>query len=85
MTLTRQTKAKWWKYSIVITKNTDPYKMKKCVACKRDISLNERYFAYPLSLQQLCLECAEKEIPRTIETLQRDLEKIKQARSTTAS
>lgn len=51
--------------------------MKKCVKCKKDISLNERYFAYPLSLQQMCLACAEQEIPKTIESLQKDLEKIK--------
>jgi len=62
----------------MIVKNTDPYKMKKCVTCKRDIALNEKYFAYPLSLQQICLGCAEKEIPKTIELLQKDLEKIRQ-------
>jgi len=62
----------------MIVKNTDPYKMKKCVSCKRDIALNEKYFAYPLSLQQICLGCAEKEIPKTIELLQKDLEKISQ-------
>ena len=61
----------------MIIKNTDPYKMKKCVACKRDIALNEKYFTYPLSLQQICLQCAEKEIPKTIESLQKDLDKIK--------
>lgn len=61
----------------MIVKNTDPYKMKKCVKCKRDIALNERYFTYPLSLQQMCLACAEHEIPKTIELLQKDLEKIK--------
>jgi hypothetical protein len=48
------------------------------VSCKKDIALNERYFTYPLSLQQVCLQCAEKEIPKTIETLQKDLEKIRQ-------
>jgi hypothetical protein len=52
--------------------------MKKCVTCKRDIALNEKYFTYPLSLQQICLQCAEKEIPKTIESLQKDLEKIRQ-------
>jgi hypothetical protein len=51
--------------------------MKKCIKCKRDIALNERYFAYPLSLQQMCLPCAQEEIPKTIESLQKDLEKIK--------
>ncbi len=61
----------------MIVKNTDPYKMKKCVSCKRDIALNERYFTYPLSLQQVCLLCAEKEIPKTIAMLQKDLDKIK--------
>ena len=61
----------------MIVKNTDPYKLKKCVTCKRDIALGERYFAYPLSLQQMCLACAEKEIPKTIESLQKDLEKIR--------
>lgn len=69
----------------MITKNTDPYKMKKCVTCKKDIALNERYFAYPLSLQQMCLDCAEKEIPKTIEVLQKDLEKIRQAKTTKTS
>ncbi|HEY7734215.1 MAG TPA: hypothetical protein VIB07_05425 [Nitrososphaera sp.] len=63
----------------MIVKNTDAYKMKKCVSCKRDIALNERYFTYPLSLQQICLLCAEKEIPKTIEMLQKDLDKIKSA------
>jgi hypothetical protein len=61
----------------LIIKNTDPYKIKKCMSCKRDIALNEKYFAYPLSLQQICLKCAEKEIPKTIELLQKDLEKIR--------
>ena len=61
----------------MIVKNTDPYKMKKCTKCKRDIALNEKYFAYPLSLQQMCLACAKEEIPKTIESLQKDLEKIK--------
>ena len=60
----------------MIIKNTDPYKLKKCVSCKRDISLGEKYFTYPLSLQQVCLQCAEKEIPKTIEALQKDLDKI---------
>jgi len=62
----------------VIVKNTDPYKIKKCVSCKQDILLNEKYFAYPLSLQQICIQCAEKEIPKTIELLQKDLDKIRQ-------
>jgi predicted RNA-binding Zn-ribbon protein involved in translation (DUF1610 family) len=54
--------------------------MKKCVSCKRDIALSEKYFTYPLSLQQVCLDCAEKEIPKTIESLQKDFEKIRQER-----
>ena len=62
----------------MIIKNTDPYKMKKCVSCKRDIALNEKYFTYPLSLQQICIDCAEKEIPKTIDLLQKDLEKIRE-------
>ena len=65
----------------MIIKNTDPYKMKKCVSCKRDIVLNEKYFAYPLSLQQICIQCAEKEIPKTIELLQKDLDKIRQEKA----
>jgi hypothetical protein len=43
--------------------------------------LNEKYFAYPLSLQQICLQCAEIEIPKTIESLQKDLEKIGQEKN----
>jgi len=62
----------------VITKNTDPYKTKRCVSCKKDIGLGERYFAYPLSLQQICLVCAKKEIPKIIQDLLHDLKKINQ-------
>jgi hypothetical protein len=62
----------------MIIKNTDPYKVKKCVSCKKDIPLNAKYFAYPLSLQQICLSCARVEIPKTVEALQRDLDKIVQ-------
>ena len=62
----------------MIIKNTDPYKMRKCISCKKDISLNEKFFTYPLSLQQICLSCAEKQIPKTIETLWYDLRKIKE-------
>jgi hypothetical protein len=51
--------------------------MKKCVSYKKDIPLNQKYFTYPLSLQQICLSCAKKEIPKTIEILQNDLKKIK--------
>jgi hypothetical protein len=65
----------------MIVKNTDPYKLKKCVKCKKDINLNELYFAYPLSLQQMCLACAEAEIPKTIESLEKDLAKIRQAKA----
>ena len=65
----------------MIIKNTDPYKVKKCVSCKRDIDLHMKYFTYPLSLQQICIDCAEKEIPKTIELLQKDLERIRQERA----
>ena len=65
----------------MIIKNTDPYKMKKCVSCKRDILINSKYLTYPLSLQQICIDCAEKEIPKTIELLQKDLEKIREEKS----
>ena len=65
----------------MIIKNTDPYKLKKCVSCKRDIALGEKYFTYPLSLQQVCLQCAEKEIPKTIEALQKDLDRIRQEKT----
>jgi hypothetical protein len=62
----------------LIIKNTDPYKLKKCVSCKKNIELTEKYFMYPLSLQQTCILCAAKEIPKTIELLQNDLKKIKE-------
>lgn len=62
----------------MIIKNTDPFKVKRCVSCKKDISLGEKYFAYPLSLQQFCLVCARKEIPKIIQDLLYDLRKIKQ-------
>jgi predicted RNA-binding Zn-ribbon protein involved in translation (DUF1610 family) len=65
----------------LIIKNTDPYKLKKCVSCKRDIALGEKYFTYPLSLQQLCLQCAEKEISKTVEALEKDLDKIRQEKT----
>jgi hypothetical protein len=55
--------------------------MKKCVSCKCDIALNAKYFTYPLSLQQICTDCAEKEIPKTIELLQKDLEKIREEKA----
>ena len=60
----------------MITKNTDPYKIKRCVSCRKDIGLNEKYFAYPLSLQQICVTCARKEIPKIIQDLYADLKKI---------
>ena len=52
--------------------------MKKCVSCKRDIALNEKYFTYPLSLQQVCLPCAKNQIPKTIDSLKNDLKKIEE-------
>jgi hypothetical protein len=61
----------------MIIKNTDPYKLKKCIACKKDIILQEKYFTYPLSLQCICLDCSIKEIPKIIEALETDLEKTK--------
>jgi len=61
----------------MIIKNTDPYKLKKCIACKKDINLQEKYFTYPLSLQSICLDCSLKEIPKIIEALETDLEKTK--------
>jgi len=60
----------------LITKNTDPFKLKKCISCKKEILLHDRYFSYPLSLQSFCIECAKVEIPKTIETLNNDLRKI---------
>jgi hypothetical protein len=60
----------------VITKNTDPYKIKKCVSCKKNIGLNEKYFTYPLSLQQFCVECARMQIPKIVQALYDDLKKI---------
>ena len=60
----------------LIIKNTDPFKLKKCTSCKKDITLNVKYFTYPLSLQYFCVECAKKEIPKIIENLQNDLKKI---------
>lgn len=62
----------------MIIKNTDPYKIKKCISCKKDIQMQERYFTYPLSLQNICLECSLKEIPKIIEALETDLEKTKE-------
>ncbi len=62
----------------MIIKNTDPYKIKKCISCKKDIQMQEKYFTYPLSLQNICLECSLKEIPKIIEALETDLEKTRQ-------
>jgi len=62
----------------MIIKNTDPYKIKKCISCKKDIQMQEKYFTYPLSLQNICLECSLKEIPKIIEALETDLEKTKE-------
>ena len=62
----------------MITKNTDPYKIKKCVSCKNIILLNAKYFTMSLSLQHMCLTCAEREIPKIIQNLQQDLRKIRE-------
>ena len=62
----------------MIIKNTDPYKIKKCISCKKDIQMQEKYFTYPLSLQNICLACSLKEIPKIIETLETDLEKSRE-------
>ncbi len=61
----------------MIIKNTDPYKTRKCIVCKREIILQEKYFTYPLSLQSICLDCSLKEIPKIIEALETDLEKTR--------
>jgi len=62
----------------MIIKNTDPYKLKKCISCKKDIEMQEKYFTYPLSLQCICLNCSLKQIPKIIEALETDLKKIKE-------
>lgn len=62
----------------MIIKNTDPYKIKKCISCKKDIQIQEKYFTYPLSLQSICLECSLKEIPKIIEALETDLVKTRE-------
>ncbi len=62
----------------MIIKNTDPYKLKKCISCKKDIEMQEKYFTYPLSLQCICLNCSLKQIPKIIEALETDLEKTKE-------
>jgi hypothetical protein len=61
----------------MIIKNTDPYKVKKCIACKKEIILQEKYFTYPLSLQCICMNCSLKEIPKIIEALETDLDKTR--------
>lgn len=66
----------------MITKNTDPYKIKKCTSCKKDIQMQERYFTYPLSLQNICLECSIREIPKIIEALKTDLDKTRELLNT---
>lgn len=62
----------------MIIKNTDPYKLKKCISCKKNIEMQEKYFTYPLSLQCICLNCSLKQIPKIIEALETDLKKIKE-------
>ena len=62
----------------MIIKNTDPYKLKKCISCKKNIEMQEKYFTYPLSLQCICLNCSIKQIPKIIEALETDLQKIKE-------
>jgi len=62
----------------MIVKNTDPYKTRKCIVCKKEIILQEKYFTYPLSLQSICLDCSLKEIPKIIEALETDLEKTRE-------
>ena len=66
----------------MIIKNTDPYKLKKCISCKKNIEMQEKYFTYPLSLQCICLNCSLKQIPKIIEALETDLQKIKELRKT---
>ena len=62
----------------MIIKNTDPYKLKKCTICKKYIQMQEKYFTYPLSLQNICLNCSVKEIPKIIEALETDFEKTRE-------
>jgi len=40
--------------------------------------MQEKYFTYPLSLQCICLNCSLKQIPKIIEALETDLQKIKE-------
>ncbi len=37
--------------------------------------MQEKYFTYPLSLQNICLQCSLREIPKIIEALETDLKK----------
>lgn len=69
----------------MIIKNTDPYKLKKCIICKKNIQLQEKYFTYPLSLQNICLQCSIKEIPKIIEALETDFEKTRELLKTDKS
>ena len=62
----------------MIIKNTDPYKTRKCIVCKKEIILQEKYFTYPLSLQSICLDCSLREIPKIIEALETDLKKTRE-------
>ena len=66
----------------MIIKNTDPYKLKKCISCKKDIKMQEKYFTYPLSLQFICLNCSLNQIPKIIKALETDLEKTKELLNT---
>lgn len=40
--------------------------------------MQEKYFTYPLSLQNICLNCSVKEIPKIIEALETDFEKTRE-------
>ncbi len=40
--------------------------------------MQEKYFTYPLSLQNICLKCSLKEIPKIIEALETDLKKTRE-------
>ncbi len=66
---------------LMIIKNTDPYKLKKCTICKISIRLQEKYFTYPLSFQVICLQCALHEIPKILGLLESDLTKIRESHS----
>jgi hypothetical protein len=70
---------------LMIIKNTDPYKLKKCTICKISIPIQEKYFTYPLSFQVICLQCALQEIPKILGLLESDLTKIRESQSDTKS